>query len=437
MQTPSGGLGYWPGDDRPSDWGTAYATHMLLDARKAGYAVPEDRLAEILGYIENRLTQLEGAQGADPRSYYRHDEQAEIYLHYVLAVAGKGRKARMSKLLTSMAGVKNGQRAESEYMLQAALWLAGDRRHEDELERPDVSAITEDRSNGWSFYSDRRRRGFMLSTFVDLFGKQPQGEELAQRVAASLMGRPSGYYTTQELVWGVTGLGKWVAGGASDFEPGTLLAAGKPVEARPVRGKSNDRTWALARAGELSSLTLDVPRKGEGKLYLVISSDGVREKPEEKLGGNGLSVERRYRNLAGEEVELTAGNVKLGEVLYVEVEVGNTTGEPVQNVALVDRLPAGLEIENPRLGREGVADWIDEDSLWDMDYLDLRDDRVQVFGTLPPRSSRKVIYTVRAVTSGKFVAPPVEAEAMYDPSLWARHKGGTVVIAGPWEGLLI
>ena len=263
-----------------------------MPPRQQGLGGTKQRSGAPLSPVVERkqYTQLEGAQGNDPRTYYRYDEQAEIYMHYVLAVAGKGRKARMSRLLTSMSGMSSGQRAESAYMLKAALWLAGDRRHEDELKRPDVSQITDDRSNGWSFYSDRRRRGFMLSTFVDLFGKSPQGEELAQRVAASLLGRPSGTYTTQELAWGVTGLGKWVEGGAADFEPGRLLAAGKPVEARPVRGKSNDRTWALVRASERKGLTLDLKDKGEGKLYLIINSEGVRSTSTAKTGGQGLAI---------------------------------------------------------------------------------------------------------------------------------------------------
>jgi uncharacterized protein YfaS (alpha-2-macroglobulin family) len=41
---------------------------------------------------------------------------------------------------------------------------------------------------------------------------------------------------------------------------------------------------------------------------------------------------------------------------------------------------------------------------------------------------------VRVVTSGKFTIPPVEAEAMYDPTLWAREAGATAVVSGPWTG---
>ena len=108
-------------------------------------------------------------------------------------------------------------------MLKAALYLAGDRRYEKDLKAVDASPIAEDRVNCWSFYSDRRRRGMMLSTFFDLFGNDPAGELLAQRVAEGLAGQPSYYYNTQELVWGMTGLGKWVQGmGAKGVADGTL-----------------------------------------------------------------------------------------------------------------------------------------------------------------------------------------------------------------------
>jgi uncharacterized protein YfaS (alpha-2-macroglobulin family) len=435
MQTPSGGLGYWPGDNQPVDWGTAYATHLLLDARKLGYPVPEDRLDDILAWIDARVAQLE-REPARAKGGWRHDEQAEAYLHYVLALAGKGKKARMQKLLALVPSEARAELAENAYLLRAALWLAGDRRHERELRALDLSDISDERRNSWSFYSDRRRRALMLSTYVDLFGKGPEGEALAQRVAAALT-RESSHYTTQELVWGVTGLGKWVAGGARDFKPGKLVADGKEIKPRPTKARGSDRSWALVRASEYPSLTLEVPEKGEGDLYLVISSEGVRERSEAKIGGDGLALRRTYRALDGAERSLEDGSVILGDIVFVELELENTSRERIQNIALVDRLPAGFEIENPRLGRGATAEWISEDHQWEVDYLSLRDDRLEAFGALGPREKKTIVYTVRATTAGKTTIPPVEAGAMYDPTRWARDRARTLVVTGPWEGKLL
>jgi len=408
------------------------SAELLLDAQKAGFAVPQDRLDEILRWVEGEVARRERERGA-----YPDGPAAEAYLHYVLALAGRGQKGRLQQLLEQQPARRDGEALERQYMLQAALYLAGDRRYEMALRNPDAGPLSEERKSGWSFYSDRRRRGFLLSTFQDLFGSDPAGEALAQRVADGLR-QPSGFYNTQEIVWGVTGLGKRVGAVARDFKPGRLLADGRAVESRPVAGRSADRTWALARASEYRSLRLEVADRGQGgPLYAVLSSEGVRQEPELRVGGSGLSVTRTWRRLDGTAVDLQGGDLSLAGLLFVEIALRNTSGERVENLALVDRIPAGFEIENPRLGRGQVASWVDADQLWKPDYLDVRDHQLALFGRLEAGETRKVVYALRAVTAGQFTVPPVEAEAMYDPRLWARQAGGTARVAGPWKSDLL
>jgi len=430
MQTPAGGFGYWPGASEPLAWATGYATDMLLDARQRGYAVPEDRLKDVLGWIEGRVAQYQ--RGA-PSPVDHEDAHAEAYLHYVLARAGKAQKARIAYLIAHAPAAASGQTAEDLYLLKAALHLAGDRRYDRDLKAVDASPLAEPRSNTWSFYSDRRRRGLMLSTFVDLFGKDAAGEPLAARVAAGLTGQPAYFYNTQELVWGVTGLGKWIGQAASGTAGGTLIADGARLAPRATKHAISDRSWSLARASEYKQLTLDVPASAAGQ-WLVISSHGVRPGGSYKVGGDGLTIARTYRDLAGNAIDLAQGQLKLGDVVFVEIAIGNPGTAPVQNIAVVDRLPAGFEIENPRLGRSIKPAWIQDAAAWATEFMNVRDDRLEAFGALAPRSQARLVYAVRAVTSGKFTIPPVEAEAMYDASLWARDKGGTAVIGGPWTG---
>ncbi|MCP3097593.1 MG2 domain-containing protein [Myxococcus sp. K15C18031901] len=439
MQTPSGGFGYWPGSMVPVDWGTAYATHMLLDAQKLKYTVPQDRLNDALTWMGNRLASYEG--GTRSNDGYHGNEEA--YIHYVLALGGKGRKARVQKLVDTFAQKASaraltGEEREADYMLKAALWLSGDRRYEKELRDPDLSPVTDERRNSWSFYSDRRRRGFMLSTYQDLFGSDAGGEPLAQMVASALETHSSNWYTTQELVWGITGLGKRVKDSAAHFTPAVLTADGKQVT--PVQDKNaraSDRTWALARASERQGLTLELKGRDKGKVYLVLSSEGVRNDGQPRVGGEGLELTRTYREQDGTPLNLGASPVALADLIYVELELKNTTAERIQNIALVDRLPAGWEIENARLGRGGSVDWATAESQWAADYVNLRDDRVEVFGALDARESKKVVYAVRAVTAGAFTLPTAEVEAMYDPRQWARAAGGTVQVSGPWKDSLL
>jgi hypothetical protein len=116
-------------------------------------------------------------------------------------------------------------------------------------------------------------------------------------------------------------------------------------------------------------------------------------------------------------------------------------------VLLVDRLPAGLEIENPRL--------IDSADLKSLSWLtktvrpehaEFRDDRFvaafNFFGraggrgrdgeddgsSSEPTSSATVAYMVRAVTPGSYVHPAATVEDMYKPDRFARTATGRLIV---------
>ncbi|HSD87695.1 MAG TPA: TonB family protein, partial [Kofleriaceae bacterium] len=221
--------------------------------------------------------------------------------------------------------------------------------------------------------------------------------------------KSSYYYNTQEIVWGVTGLGKWVQGaGAKAAADGKLTADGVVIDARKVKQKTSDKTWGLSRASEYGKLTLDVPASAAG-MWLVIASEGIRPGAAFANASDGLTVHRQYHGI-DTVIDASDGSLKLGDIVFVEVEVTNTSGSTIQNLALVDRLPAGFEIENPRLGRSMTADWFQPDQLWNSDFLNMRDDRIEVFGSLGPNEQKKIVYTVRVTSSGKFTIPPVEEQ---------------------------
>ena len=425
MQTASGGFGYWPGASSPNSWGTAYATHMLLDAKDLQYEVPESALKEALDFLEQQVV----------TDRHRHYRNAKAYAHYVLARAGRGQKARILSEIKTLGDNPRGQYEEEAFMLKAALYLAGDRRFESELRNPAVTNIDLDkRVNNWSYYSELRKRGVQLSIVQDLFKPEVGGdaESLAQQVYEGLVSKSSSrHYTTQEIMWGITGLGKRVGTTAANLKA-NLKLNGKPATDRKSKGK---HTWSVVRASEYSSVEVELPEAVSGKVYAIMTSDGIREDAVYREGGDGLAIQRSYVDSSGEALDVN--QLTLGQVVYTVVTVTNQTGDAVQNIALVDRFPAGWEIENPRLGRGGVADFIDRDSLWQAEHLNLRDDRLELFGTLKAGESRSVVYALRAVTAGQYMAPPVEAEAMYDPSIWTRQLGEPVTVLGNWDDFFL
>lgn len=424
MQTPSGGFAYWPGGSSPTLWGTAYGTHMLLDARQAGFEVPDGALTSAVRWLEQ---QVGGRLSADGET---------AYAHYVVARAGKGRPAQALRVLEDLQardksrsqGWERLQAQEQEYLLMAALHLSGDHRYEAQLKRLDAADFQVVRGNDWSFWSALRGRGLVLSVFQDLFGADPAGQQSADRLAAVLSRQRSHWYTTQELAWAITALGKRIQAGDAALSGAQLLVDGKAVT-----GKGNG-AWALHLASAADKVQVRLPSL-KGQAWAVVTTRGVRSTEPVPMGGQGLSLERTYVDADG--APLDPARLPLGTPIYVRVDLDNDTGRYQENIALVDRLPAGWEIENSRLSGAELPQWASELDLWSADHMNLRDDRVEVFGSLPPGGERTVVYAVRAVTSGTFVLPPVQAEAMYDPDLWARRAGGSVQVVGPWDdGLL-
>jgi alpha-2-macroglobulin len=411
MQTPSGGFSYWPGGSDPAAWGSAYATHTLLDAKKAGYPVNEEALADALSYLE-RVTESNSLAGTSESAY----------AHYVLALGGKGRPAQAAAMLDKV-GTAWYWGNETRMVLKAAMYLGGDRRYQAELRTADTSPILMRRYNGWNFYSDLRERGMRLAMFRDIFGDDPAGDAMADAVGSALMRLPDWGYTTQELAWAITGLGKSVGKVPNGFKAPVVTRDGAAV--KPTQSKGNNATYQVERGSSANDLTMQVNDNLGGKLYLVSTMEGSLKVDDRPTGGEGLQITRSYHRPDGEPLN---GQPRLGDLIYVKLELTNTTGMSMDNIALVDRVPAGWEIENPRLGRGGMPDWQEPEELWAVDHMNVRDDRVELFGTVQSRGTVDVVYQVRAVTAGTFVLPGATAEAMYDPEIWARLGNGSAVV---------
>jgi alpha-2-macroglobulin len=429
MQTPQGGFAYWPGSSRPTSWGTAYATHMLLDAKDAGFPIPADALDDALSYLEREVT---GRDDTDP-------DGTLAYSHFVLARSGRGQPARAERLVQRYEEKpdlwrKRGSHREARTLLMAAMHIGGDRRYEATLRDLDTRPLTVERHNSWSFYSDLRRRSMVLSVYQDVFGVDEKGAKLASIVAEGLRRQKAGHYTTQELAWGISALGRRVQASGAALPEATLKVAGRSIDTAKA-GPTGDRSWGVQGATAVPELSMELSEEPPQGAYLVTTVEGVRAADDLPTGGKGLALTREFLLADGSPMDPKRHH--LGDRVYVRTTLKNTTKDEVQNLALVDRIPAGWELENSRLSGGELPDWVDERTLWRADHMNLRDDRLEVFGELPRGASRSVVYVVRAVTAGNFIAPEVKAEAMYDPAVWAREPGRAVDIIGPWADFLL
>jgi hypothetical protein len=190
-------------------------------------------------------------------------------------------------------------------------------------------------------------------------------------------------------------------------------------------GTENRRFAGEEWAGKEVSISI----KGPGTAYYHWRADGLPSTLRIDEYDRDLRVRRRYLSKNGAPLDLE--NLEQGELVVAEVTV-EPLSEDLDNVAVVDLLPAGLEIENPRLQSREAVPWIG-DKARKPSYMDIRDDRMIFYGDFKKNERAAFYYGLRAVTEGDFIVPPVRAEAMYAPMKASVASSGRITVRRPGE----
>jgi uncharacterized protein YfaS (alpha-2-macroglobulin family) len=102
--------------------------------------------------------------------------------------------------------------------------------------------------------------------------------------------------------------------------------------------------------------------------------------------------------------------------------------QSLENIAIVDALPGGFEVENPRL-ETSQKTAVDSGHAAELsaDHVEFLDDRVVLF-TSASREPRTFRYPLRAVSTGQFAQPPIQASSMYDAGVASIHGAGRIEV---------
>jgi uncharacterized repeat protein (TIGR01451 family) len=152
-------------------------------------------------------------------------------------------------------------------------------------------------------------------------------------------------------------------------------------------------------------------------LFYQITESGFERGTVTTPVSDGIEVSREYRDKDNKPVT----TAKLGEELTVVVRVRSTDNQNIENVAVEDLLPGGFEIVDESVHTGSCSDW------GSMDYADVREDRLLVFGTVTG-SDTEITYRIKATNGGTYAIPPVQAEAMYHQKIRARGISGSLTV---------
>ncbi|MGW8394442.1 alpha-2-macroglobulin family protein [Pseudoduganella sp. HUAS MS19] len=427
-QSGDGGFGLYGPGESAHPFATVYAAQMLLEAREHKLQVPEDMLARSLAWLQNYA-----ARGGDDRYGWRTRAQAA----YLLTRSGAVTTAALVNLRgATPKDARAGQAAEADignaYLAASYQILKQDQvaaQLLDPLWKDMLARLAKkEQFKSWGWYYDSLVHDATLVTLVARHFPNRLRElppEVFDRLAAWMS---EGWYSSLSSAAVVTAVDAYSTAAAGG-------AAGA-ITARALDRQGKEKALELgalkpiARAAVPNDAArLKLGSSGGLPLYYSLAETGFERNIAATAASNGIEIIREFVDGAGKPLS----EVTLGDEVTVRVRVRAVGRSEVQQVALVDVLPGGLEpvLSSPSdqdsdaplwQRRVGTRGW-----SWNVDYVDLREDRVIIFGNVGS-SQAEITYKVRATNVGEFVVPGAFGEAMYERKVFGRSAGAKLVI---------
>jgi uncharacterized protein YfaS (alpha-2-macroglobulin family) len=402
-QGSNGSFGLWSagGDDV---WLDSYVTDFLTRARERGFAVPDIGFKLALDRLRNFVGNAEDPTKDGGRNL--------AYALYVLARNGAAPVGDLRYFADTKLDAIATPIAKAQ--IAAALGMLGDRARAERVYAAALAALAPRPvlDYGRSDYGSVLRDAAALVTLASE-GAAPRATitGAVERVEAARGLAP--YTSTQENAWMVLAARALV----KDAQTVALDVGGEKTQGALNR---------TLRPAELAQ-PVKVTNAGDGPVQAVVTVSGAPVVPE-PAAENGFKIERKYYTLAGKPAD--PAKAKQNDRFAVVLKI--TEPQPqFGRLIVADYLPAGFEIDNPRLvssGDTGTLAWI-EDAQEPVNS-EFRDDR---FSAAFQRKSGDpsvftVAYVVRAVSPGRYVHPQAYVEDMYRPDRFGRTVTGTVEV---------
>ncbi len=409
-QGANGAFGLWTADSGDDDpWLDAFVTDFLTRARERNFAVPQEAFDQALDRLRNTVV-----NAPEPN---KDNAQALAYALYVLARNGRPVIGDLRYLSDAKLDAFSTPLAKAQ--LGAGLAMLGDRARAGKTFAASLTALDAERDQGVSRpdYGSRLRDAaavLALLAEANLPADQAPRDAIPRAGAAVEAARAERTTTsTQEKNWMVLAAeGLAEHGGVGQFS----------LDGQAVKGALNHRFGGAALAKPIM-----IANAGQNAAQLVTTTSGspVEEDP---AAANGYAIERTFYKLDGTKTDLKS--LAQNQRVVVALKVTELQARSAK-LLIVDRLPAGLEIDNPALVDGGSLEafsWLTSDET--PTHTEYRDDRfVAAFDRAEGQSAFiNIAYVVRAVAPGHYVWPPATAEDMYDPERYGRTAFGELEV---------
>jgi uncharacterized protein YfaS (alpha-2-macroglobulin family) len=429
-QNAEGAFGFWAANSHVSDYQSVYAMHFLTEARERGYTIPEGLIARGISYLHT-LAQRQSDTLAEART--------QAYAIYILTRNGTITTNELTALheqLESPKDLKGWNKDLIAAYLAAtykllkidakATHLIGGIKPNQVIE-PDYTVFYDLLSHDAQFLY------LAAKHFPERF------EKLSGEYIESIAGTVAqGAYSTISSAYAILAMEAYAEAvgteAAADISIKEIIDTGTRELTLPQGLFPKTSFSPQAQKVRIES-TSDYPT------FYQVTQAGYDKAPPDAVVKDGLEVQREYRDLKGNVLT----NAALGSELEVHVKMRSVDSSTYYNVAIIDLLPGGFEVvpEKSRPPAYPQEEQYEDDrrpegprwtppigtagSTWSPDFVDIREDRVVLFGTVGPKA-QEFVYRIKATNKGTFAVPPVYGECMYDRTVRALALPGTFTV---------
>lgn len=404
FQISSGGFAYWPGNDYASNWGSNYAGHFMIEAKKAGYAVPEGMIANWISF------QTKKADNWSMLSTDDDDDLIQAYRLYTLAIAGSPSLGAMNRMK------ENGKvRREAKWRLALAYAEAGyDSQAANLIEGLSIQADSVLRDYRYSFGSQTRDKAMVMETLLGLDKKEKAFEILMD--IAKEMGDNSRWMSTQTTAYCFIAIAKYTKGFGLEAQTNVTVDVGGKIS----EAKGSDFVNIVSLTDADTKTSIKVSNLGDAPVFARLIRTGVPLEGTETESERNIKLVVNYLDMDGSPININS--LKQGTNFKAQVKVINPGLKGrYDELALTQIFPSGWEILNTRLDGSEEQNKI-------VDYMDIRDDRVMHYFDLKPNGDGEFTVLLNASYQGMYYLPAVKVEAMYDNSIFANKSGKWVKV---------
>lgn len=395
FQTADGGFAVWPGLRQSHEWITNFAGHFLLEARRAGYAIPDSMFQAWMAFQRLKANAWVEAAG-DPGL-------VQSYRLLLLAAAEGPQLGPMNRMREMRL-----EDHRTSWLLASAYALAG----QDDVAQSLCRGLDEHGipDSGHHYGSVTRDQALILYCAHIL-----QKNETVKRLTAGLSHTlcSEQYLNTHAVGFALMAISQPFAQAKSelhvryrvDRDPWQSMDAKHPLLQQPLPDRDQ--------------FVVEIENPSKAPLYVRCVRSGRPLAGEETAAARHLKIDVTYADRAG--TPLDPSLIHQGADFTVTVRIQHAGDAPdLKDLALTQIFPSGWEILSAR--RE------QGDAPQGLVYQDVRDDRVLSYFNLRQGDTIVLTSTLNASYAGRFYLPATSVESMYIDDVYARIPGGWTVV---------